>query len=855
MRHTPGCLMLLFAILGKAFGQTPTGTIEVVTETVSGDVVPGASVRIVEVGTGRTLESATNDVGRYAAGNLLPGAYNLQVQAAGFQTETINNIILEAGMIYNGRIQLRPGQSEFVVTVQARAASVQALTHTVATTVGAADIRNYPLLGRNFLDLSSLAPGVDVRGGGVLDPTKAGAAYRAVSIAGRAGAGTKIQFEGIDVTDPITGGTSVNISPDAVHEFQISQSSLDPSTPATSSGAVQIIGVSGGNRFHGAGFFNYFDQNMSARQNYDATVTPFDRRQAGGSAGGPLRKEKLFWFAGLEQTWQNAIFNATNQLFPQLNVHQSVPISIRDAIGRVDWILSSSTRVFVNLLHDSNLTTAGSALSLYSTVNWSTSLVAGVESSRGRSSYSYRFGHTNFNNRTQWSEGAVKFPRTPQGDPYFLGVGQAQYGPNRAAPLASGESSWQNHLSGSWFTGRHSVRAGISLVRFADGLGPRVLPLSVTGAYNPTSVAQVIARGGEPQNPLEFPFSGLQMSSGTGYLTLAEGHGFPHGGEHDTRFAWYAQHTVRLHRLTLASSLRWDYSTEFYPNDRRVPRDPKFDRWIGGASAWPNPPRDLFSPQFGFAWDPRGNGKTVIRGGFSKANEITLKDDITIDQLGLVPAGLGPSVFTEALVVGPDGTPINVDGSHPAGVYVDLRNRPIKDVIGTIGQLKRAIDSAFAAYVPKPGVDANVFTATRGTTGGFFPGNQTKAPYSLQFNIGLQRQVRPGMVLTFDYVRNRGIGLPLMGVDFERERDAAYLNVPAARAQISGVLAGRTVDQWIAANPQGSIASFGLYNDAIWPGISSDLLAATFQTRGLTLYQALDVTLRGSSAGNRWFRD
>lgn len=125
---------------------------------------------------------------------------------------------------------------------------------------------------------------------------------------------------------------------------------------------------------------------------------------------------------------------------------------------------------------------------------------------------------------------------------------------------------------------------------------------------------------------------------------------------------------------------------------------------------------------------------------------------------------------------------------------------------------------------------------------------------SLQFNAGFQRELRPGVILTADYVRNRGIGLPILGVDFERRYDAAYLDAGAARAQINRVLGGRTVDQWISANPQGSIASFGLFNDAIWPGVSPDFLEAKFETRGFTLYRALEFSLRGSG-GNRWFRD
>src|SRR6185295_5049666 len=97
------------------------------------------------------------------------------------------------------------------------------------------------------------------------------------------------------------------------------------------------------------------NQKLSARPEYDSTATPFDREQAGGSLGGPLVKERLFWFANLEHTWQNSLANATNPLFPQLNVRQNVPISIEYAGGRLDWVVNGTTRVFVNFLHDSNL--------------------------------------------------------------------------------------------------------------------------------------------------------------------------------------------------------------------------------------------------------------------------------------------------------------------------------------------------------------------------------------------------------------------------------------------------------------------------------------------------------------------
>src|SRR5258708_1490371 len=114
------------------------------------------------------------------------------------------------------------------------------------------EIHNIPLFSRNFLDLAALAPGVIVRDGQSIFPGKT-VGYRAVGISGRSGIGTRVQIDGIDVTDAIGGSTVSNLSSDAVSEFQLSRSSLDISSPMTSSGAVSIISKSGDNEVHGTG--------------------------------------------------------------------------------------------------------------------------------------------------------------------------------------------------------------------------------------------------------------------------------------------------------------------------------------------------------------------------------------------------------------------------------------------------------------------------------------------------------------------------------------------------------------------------------------------------------------------------
>src|SRR5581483_6144245 len=113
-------------------------------------------------------------------------------------------------------------------------------------------IEDSPLNGRNFLALAALEPGVQIVAGGSFDPTKH--QFAGDSIGGRSGRVTRIQVDGVDITDETVGTTVTNVSNESIQEFQVSQSTLDPSTDITSAGAVNIITRSGTNDFHGSAF-------------------------------------------------------------------------------------------------------------------------------------------------------------------------------------------------------------------------------------------------------------------------------------------------------------------------------------------------------------------------------------------------------------------------------------------------------------------------------------------------------------------------------------------------------------------------------------------------------------------------
>ncbi|MGH8247479.1 MAG: carboxypeptidase regulatory-like domain-containing protein, partial [Gammaproteobacteria bacterium] len=816
-------------------------------------VLPAASVTVTETATGRKITLKTNDFGRYAARNLLPGLYTVRIEAPGLSAWVLDNVPVSAGAVVNGDAVLSVGRAEQVVEVHATAISVDTRRHTVDTVITEQEIRNIPLFNRNFLDLAALAPGVNVSDGGVVDPTKQ-RGYRAVSIAGRSGAGTRVQIDGIDVTDVGVGTTTANISADAVREFQLTQSSLDISTSLTSSGAVNIISRSGANQVHGSWFWDYYNQDMGARLDYNKEAAPFQRTRTGGAAGGPFRKDRLFWFVNWERHYQTEQLIYSAPEFPQLNVSQEIPIGIRYAKGRADWNVTPATRLFYSFQHDWNLATGDTAVSPFQNINWTNTSTVGLDFSKTRTTHSYRFGHVNFNNRIQSEELTVKFPRFA-GEAYFLNVGTFQSGPSRAAPQQTYQDNFQNSYEGSLFSGRHTLRWGLNLTRIVQaGFAGARRTLQVAGAFDLRATEQIRSRGGNPQDPLEYPLLSFTVGPDTGFFLLRPAHNLPHGGHFNTRIAWFLGDSIRVGRgLTLNLGLRWEFDSGYFANDRRVPRDPALETWIRGASSFPEAPKDLFMPSFGFAYDPSGSGKTVVRGGFYKAYETNF--NWYSDELAMLPAGIGPDFYNHPLVAGPDGRPIDADGRHPTGDYSDLVQQPIRSVLPLIAQVHRALRAAYANYSFDPARGPSQFRTTGGAGSLIIPGNQFKIPYSLQFNIGLQRELRPGTVLTADYIENHGVGLPYLYPDFERRRDASTLNVAAARAQLNRVLGGLTVDQYIAANPTRNISALGLVNDVIWPGVTPDFLRAALASGGFSRYRGIHLTLRSARGSLKFVRD
>src|SRR3974377_1845470 len=248
-------VLLLVACLSlccpcSLFAQTTVGTGSIVgtISDPSGAVITGAAITITNVANRQVIDLVTNASGYFNSGSLVPGDYKTRVSAKGFSSAEVS-LTVRVGNTATANVKLQIGQETQVINVQDSEVRVNTEQATVQGVLGAEQIENLPVNGRNFMDLAQLEPGVQVQDGANFNKD----GFLAVSIGGRFGESTRIAVDGVDVSDEIWGATTTNIPASAIQEFQLSQSSMDLSTELTTSGAINVTMRSGTNDTHGAG--------------------------------------------------------------------------------------------------------------------------------------------------------------------------------------------------------------------------------------------------------------------------------------------------------------------------------------------------------------------------------------------------------------------------------------------------------------------------------------------------------------------------------------------------------------------------------------------------------------------------
>ncbi len=797
-------LLALHPTLAGAQATVATGSIQGTILDPQGGAVAGAKVTITNKSTGQVLPTATNSTGAFNVAALIPGDYTVRVEAKGFKTAE-TTVRVELSIISTTNLTLEVGSESTVVNVEASAIAVNTQQATVQDVITATQIEELPVNGRNFLDLASLEPGVQVQDGANFDPTKNG--FSSISFGGRSGRTARIEVDGLDISDETVGTTTQNLPLSSIQEFNINQSSLDLSTELTSSGSVNILTRSGANDIHGQLYYYGRSNQTSAR------IAPkpldFGRRQYGGNFGGWFVKDKLFYFLDAERTTQTLLSPVTLiDPFTALSGSFGSPFHESEYVGKLDWNIKGTWKAFFRFSYDQNLSVRGFNPGVYqpfANVDHTPVYAAGTDFTKGRFTNQFRVGYMKFRNAIADATQGVTNPApgisliiAPFLDFTCLFGGESFCsGTNILAPQQTYQSNKQGKYDGSFTFRSHILRYGIGVNRILGGGFAKFFGIApaVGSILNPS--AEVTADGGPfsggRNNPLNYPAQNVLMGNGQGFFTDIPQFGLPAGGQFDTRFAWYAGDSWKARRnLTVTYGVHYVRDTGRSDSDlAAIPCSATtlitctgnlldaFGKGLGGAVHQPN---KNFSPHLGIAWDPTGSGKTVIRAGGGIYYENAVFNNILFDR----PARLQKGLFFGTGLACIFGFTLDVPLPDGSTITPTFCNQPIGNVVSDIATFQQQYQAAVVAAGPQLN---GSFVGNTLAEGGDATGDQLiapnyRSPYSVQMNAGVQHQFGRGTVLTVDYVRNVSLHY-LLGIDVNHVGAARTLNVPNAQAAIS----------------------------------------------------------------------
>src|SRR5438270_3785886 len=343
-----GSLLVLLATSGL-FGQT-LATVQGQITDQSGAVVPGATVTVTNTATSVSQTAKTDSSGNYRVPALPIGNYDVDVQASGLQRERAKGLMLEVGRNTVQNLQVKVAQANEVVTVEGEIPVVEATTMTVGQVMDPKNVQQIPLNGRHFVDLGFLIPGsVTPPSNGFLAQPIRGQGSLAFNTAGQREDAVNFMVNGINLADMGNGQITFQPTIATIDEFKVDNSSYSAESGRNSGAIVNMATRSGSNQFHGEAFDfmrnNYFD----ARNFFNKTSAPqsqFIRNQFGGDMGGPIVKNKLFFFGAYEGLRQRqgisinqTVLNSTQRgqalASPNASIRQLVPLipQANDASG------------------------------------------------------------------------------------------------------------------------------------------------------------------------------------------------------------------------------------------------------------------------------------------------------------------------------------------------------------------------------------------------------------------------------------------------------------------------------------------------------------------------------------------
>jgi hypothetical protein len=605
------------------FAQDRAAIDGVVTDS-SGAVIPNAKVDLQSSATGFHQTTTSNERGLYEITPLPVGNYTITISKEGFKPTIINNVELEYAQTRTFDVKLEVGQFEQSVAVEATADSVNRTNAEVSGVIESAQIKEIPVSGRNWASLMLLAPGAINYGDG---------AQRSIRFSGHSLDDSNFTFDGVDTSgvqeQTQKADTRLNIALDAIQEFRVSTSNYTAETGAAGGAQINVVSKTGTNQFHGGTFYALRSDALDSRSPFDgSTLPPFSLHQFGASLGGPVVKDKAFFYLNYEglrqslgETLTNTVPNASFRaqilakspaLAPIINAYPVGQTPVIGSSGQPDPVADLITKVTTDTVRedagmgrfDYRFDSKNSAFFRYNVDN--AYIDTPTDALGGHNVIPHIPTNIVIQHEHIFSPGTINVAKTGMNRANYHNWG---YGTAPVAVSVPGfdgvsDTSLDTEVGTTYsyiddvtkIMGRHTLKFGVDVRRVQlNNSGNTLTTSSITYATNDN-------------------FINNQADSAT-YL---QGEGVV--GNRRTFFQGYLQDEFRVKpELTLNLGLRYEYYSVMHEilNRSTVVDITGCNGFCPKGTPYYDPNTKDFGPRVGVAWAPAAlHGKTSVRSGF-----------------------------------------------------------------------------------------------------------------------------------------------------------------------------------------------------------------------------------------------
>jgi hypothetical protein len=702
-------VVILLASTAAAAQQT-TGSVAGRVTDETGAAVPGATITASNAAIGFVRATVSDEEGIYRLTALPVGLYDLVVELSGFTRIEHIAVTVNVSNVTDVDVTVQVAGVAETVTVTGATPLVSRSSSSLGQVVDLAYIEGLPLNGRQFANLAATVPGVGL--GFNSEVTKS--SQFTPQISGGNGRNLNYLVDGGDNNDDTTGGVLQQFPLEAIQEFNLLTHRFTAEYGRTNGGVLNIVTRSGTNTTRGSWFTLFRDDALNGKTFSERLARvakqPYRRYQYGGSIGGPIVENRLHYFAAIERTQQDTRQPVnTLGLFPAVDGVYDTPFRETMFTGKVSATLSNTQYLTLRYGRNQNAQPSNAG-PRNAPESWSTS---DNQFNSVNGNHNWVLGRSALNEFiVQYSDFANEIPVSSDG-PSLLFPNTVRAGANPIAPQATEQQKWNLRDDLTWTISGlgglgHDLKTGINWIH-----EPRLFISTeslFSGQYTMTA------------NSVTAPVRDIMVMGGASAVNLPL-----------DMFGVYLQDDWRLSdRLTVNVGLRWDYvagipiDQDRNPNFLALQAAGRAGRFAGTAlddfGEEPQSDKDNIQPRAGFAYDVRGDGRDIVRGGWGVYSDFA---------------------YTNANVLG-----ASIDAVGGSGMVFFAQNATgLRKPDGTLFQIGDPLSSISSLNLVNP---------NQPLLGGQVVSPRLEQPYTLQGNIGWARQMGNTTSISADYVRVDG---------------------------------------------------------------------------------------------------